>query len=77
MDFPTPEELIAHGRTVEQIREFLEVDSLAYLSLEGMLGCLSDAAENHCAACWSGNYPMSMDMVGGKYGLEHNQLEMF
>ena len=37
IDFPTSEELIAHNRTVEQIRDFLEVDSLAYLSLEGML----------------------------------------
>ena len=38
IDFPTSEELIAHNRTVEQIGEFLEVDSLAYLSLDGMLG---------------------------------------
>ena len=40
IDFPTSEELIAHNRTVEQIREFLEVDSLAYLSLDGMLSCM-------------------------------------
>src|SRR5438094_9341213 len=40
IDFPTSAELIAHGRTVEQIQQFLEVDSLAYLSLEGMLACL-------------------------------------
>ena len=43
IDFPTSEELIAHNRTVEQIREFLEVDSLAYLSLEGMLACMKHA----------------------------------
>ena len=40
IDFPTSEELIAHNRTVEQIRDFLEVDSLAYLSLDGMLACM-------------------------------------
>ena len=40
IDFPTSEELIAHNRTVEQIREFLEVDSLAYLSLDGLLSCM-------------------------------------
>ena len=53
IDFPTSEELIAHNRTVEQVGKFLEVDSLAYLSLEGMLSCLSQAKENYCTACWS------------------------
>ena len=45
IDFPTSEELIAHNRTVEQIGEFLEVDSLAYLSLEGMLQCMKQTAK--------------------------------
>src|SRR6185437_16557050 len=40
IDFPTSEELIAHNRTVEQVGAFLEVDSLSYLSLEGMLSCM-------------------------------------
>jgi amidophosphoribosyltransferase len=40
IDFPTSTELIAHNRTVEEIEQFLEVDSLAYLSLEGMLACM-------------------------------------
>jgi len=35
IDFPTSEELIAHNRTVDQVAAFLEVDSLAYLSMEG------------------------------------------
>src|SRR5206468_4367394 len=42
IDFPTSEELIAHNRTVEQVKDFLEVDSLAYLSLEGMLACMRE-----------------------------------
>ena len=37
IDFATVNELIAHDRTVDQIRDFIEVDSLAYLSLEGMM----------------------------------------
>jgi hypothetical protein len=45
IDFPTSQELIAHNRTVEQIREFLEVDSLAYLSLDGMLSCMKHPRE--------------------------------
>ncbi len=44
IDFPTPTELIANGRTVDQIRDFIEVDSLAYLSLEGMLKSHGQAA---------------------------------
>src|SRR5262249_35294430 len=40
IDFATAEQLIAHNRTVEQVREFIEVDSLAYLSLEGFLACM-------------------------------------
>ena len=48
IDFPTSEELIAHNRTVEQIGEFLEVDSLAYLSMDGLLQCMNQPA-NHTA----------------------------
>ena len=39
VDFPTKEELLANGRTLEQIKKFLEVDTMGYLSLEGMLAC--------------------------------------
>ena len=39
VDFPTKEELLANNRTLEQIKDFLEVDSVGYLSLEGMLSC--------------------------------------
>src|SRR5947207_4023778 len=55
IDFPTSEELIAHNRTVEQVAEFLEVDSLAYLSMEGLLACMKDRQSNYCTACWSGH----------------------
>src|SRR5919205_286125 len=46
IDFPTSEELIAHNRTVEQIRDFLEVDSLAYLSLDGLLACMKQPKQH-------------------------------
>src|SRR6476620_9552783 len=39
IDFATTNELVAHNRTLQQIRDFIEVDSLSYLSMEGMLGC--------------------------------------
>ncbi len=43
IDFPTSEELIAHNRTVAEVGEFLEVDSLAYLSMDGLLECMNEA----------------------------------
>ena len=77
IDFPTREELIAHNRTVDQIRDFLEVDSLAYLSMEGMLSCLKGKTSNYCTACWSGKYKVSVEEPVAKFGLERDQLKMF
>jgi amidophosphoribosyltransferase len=77
IDFPTPTELIANGRTVDQIRDFIEVDSLAYLSLDGMLKCMGKPSENYCTACWSGNYPIPVDHQLSKFGLERHQMKMF
>ncbi len=56
IDMPTREELIASENEVEQIRELTGADSLAYLSIQGMLAGLSGPAESYCTACWSGDY---------------------
>lgn len=56
VDFATREQLIASERSVEDIRDFLGVDSLHYLSLEGMLGCMEHDASHYCSACWTGEY---------------------
>jgi len=56
IDMPTREELIASSHTVEEICDFIIADSLAYLSLEGMLSCLSGPTESYCTACWTGEY---------------------
>ncbi|MGB5160219.1 MAG: amidophosphoribosyltransferase [Thermoanaerobaculia bacterium] len=56
IDMPTREELIASSHTVEEICDFIIADSLAYLSLEGMLSCLSGPKESYCTACWTGEY---------------------
>jgi len=77
VDFPTSGELIAHNRTPRQIAEFLEVDSLAYLSLEGMLACMEQPADHFCTACFSGDYCVAVDPQVGKYSLERHQLHMF
>ena len=77
IDFPTSTELIAHNRTVEQIREFLEVDSLAYLSLDGMLSCMKYEPKRYCTACWSGQYKIPVDQPQSKFSFEREQLKMF
>jgi amidophosphoribosyltransferase len=56
IDTPIRNELIAARKSVEEIRQFIEADSLAYLSLEGMLGAVSGAPDSYCTACWTGNY---------------------
>ncbi|MGB7158929.1 MAG: amidophosphoribosyltransferase [Tepidisphaeraceae bacterium] len=77
IDFPTSEELIAHNRTVEQIKDFLEVDSLAYLSMDGLLSCMREPKDKYCTACWSGNYKIPIDNPQTKFSFERDQLKMF
>jgi amidophosphoribosyltransferase len=77
IDFPTNKELIAHNRSVEEIRKFLEVDSVAYLSLDGMLGCMNMGREHYCTACWSGQYKIPVDHPQSKFSFERDQLKMF
>jgi amidophosphoribosyltransferase len=77
IDFPTSEELIAHNRTVDQIRQFLEVDSLAYLSIDGMLSCLNGQKRDYCTACWSGQYKVPVEEQVSKFSFERDQLRMF
>jgi amidophosphoribosyltransferase len=56
VDFPSQKELIASDKTVEEIRKHIGVDTLGYLSLDGMLGGVTGPKENYCTACWTGKY---------------------
>ena len=69
IDFPTRKELIANNLSLEEIRKFLKVDSLGYLSLEGMRKAVK-APDNYCTACWSGTYPIPFGGEGDKFALE-------
>ena len=60
IDMPTREELIAASHTVDEILEFVGADSLAYLSMEGLLGCVSSEPSTYCTACWTGDYRVSI-----------------
>ncbi|MEZ6233750.1 MAG: amidophosphoribosyltransferase [Phycisphaerales bacterium] len=61
VDFARRDELIAHENDEEAIRRFLGVDSLRYLSKEGMLACVKHAPENYCTACYDGDYRLDPD----------------
>jgi len=77
VDFPTKEELLANNRNLDEIKEFLGVDSIGYMSLEGLLSCASGAAENYCTACWNGKYRIPVDIAVNKFSMEHYQMQMF
>ncbi len=70
VDFPTKSELIACSHNVEEIRKFLEVDTLGFISLEGMLGAVTGPKDNYCTACYSGKYPLPFGPEANKYILE-------
>jgi amidophosphoribosyltransferase len=77
VDFPTREELLANNRNMEQIREYLEVDSIGYISLDGMLSCASLPKNHYCTACWSGQYRIPVSTVVNKFAMERFQMTMF
>ena len=70
VDTPSKRDLIAANKSVEEIRQFIEADTLAYLSLDGLLRCCDDGqnpqpigqtgirGNNYCTACYTGNYPI-------------------
>jgi amidophosphoribosyltransferase len=71
IDTPRRRELIAANHALEDIRAFIEADSLAYLSVEGMLSCLSGQRASYCTACWTGDYAVSPS------GEDRRQAELF
>jgi len=58
VDTPTKDELIASKMSVEEICKYIEADSLAYLSIEGLVKSVKDKKENYCFACFDDNYPI-------------------
>ncbi len=73
IDMSTREEMIAHGRSVEEIATELGADSLHYLSLQGVYEAVRSSRETHCDACFSGDYPLrGTEEATGKHALEHS-----
>ncbi|HEY6804772.1 MAG TPA: amidophosphoribosyltransferase [Pyrinomonadaceae bacterium] len=57
VDTPDKADLIAANMSVDEIRDFIEADSLGYLSLAGMIEASGMSANESCVACWNGQYP--------------------
>jgi amidophosphoribosyltransferase len=58
VDTPQRSELIAATHTLGEITEFLEADSVAYLSLDGLLSAVGDQRGSYCSSCYTGRYPV-------------------
>ena len=73
VDMSTTEEMVAHGRSVEEISEHLGCDSLAYLSLPGVYEAVRGERGRHCDACFTGDYPLAgTDEHAGKFAFERS-----
>ncbi|MCU0257553.1 MAG: amidophosphoribosyltransferase [Solirubrobacteraceae bacterium] len=71
IDMHTRDEMVAHGRSIEEVAEHLGADSLAYLSLPGVYEAIGGARERHCDACFSGDYPLpGTEEAQGKFAFE-------
>lgn len=68
MDTSDRSKLLAADMTVEEIRSFLDADSLSYLSIEGLLA--AGGHDGFCTACLTGDYPTVVPVEGGKFALE-------
>lgn len=77
VDFAKKNELVANGRTVEEIKDFLEVDSLHFLSREGLLQCVERPAPSYCTACFDGDYRVDIDHPTTQQLVGTGQTNMF
>lgn len=75
VDMATRRELIAARMNVEEIREYIGADSLGYLSMEGLMKAIDLPPETFCTACFSGDYPIPVQLEMDKMALEKDSLE--
>ena len=71
VDMGSYNNLIAHKRSVEEIRKTVKADSLTFLSLEGMMRAVG-RQDGYCQACFTGKYPIAVDVMSVKTGFERN-----
>lgn len=75
IDMATKKEFVANHRTLEDIRKYLNIDSLNYLSIDGLVRAIGETKDRFCFACFNGDYPVAIpdDMVFDKYALDKEE----
>jgi amidophosphoribosyltransferase len=72
VDTPNRQDLLAHRMSVEEMRQFIDADSLAFISMEALYRAMGETERNtkrpqFCDACFSGDYPIELtDVDGGR-----------
>jgi amidophosphoribosyltransferase len=67
VDTPQRSELIAATHSLEEIRRYIEADSLGYLSLEGLLTAVGSRRDSYCTSCYTGQYPVEFPRNAESY----------
>jgi len=67
VDTPRRSELIAATHTLEEIRKYVDADSVAYLSLDGLTGAVKGGSSSYCTSCYTGVYPVAFPRDEAKY----------
>jgi amidophosphoribosyltransferase len=67
VDTPSRSELIAATHTLDEIRTYLEADSVAYLSLEGLMSAVDKDRASYCSSCYTGRYPVEFPRDEASY----------
>jgi amidophosphoribosyltransferase len=75
IDTPNRRELIASSHTVEEIRRYLHVDTLGYLSMEGLRACV-ERPDGHCYACFNGDYAVRFGDEMDKLAMERGRAKL-
>ena len=73
VDMATRSELIAAQKNVPEIRDFIGADSLGYMSIEGLIKSIALPRETFCLACFTGDYPVPVQLEMDKLALETNR----
>lgn len=70
IDFPDPEKLLANQCTLDEIRHYLDADSIGYLDIDGMVRATGSPKNSYCLACFNGEYPVHVDPAFDKLIME-------
>jgi amidophosphoribosyltransferase len=73
IDFPDRSKLMAANYSVDEIRKYLNADSLAYLSQSGMVNATGLGKESFCMACYDGCYPVPYNPKADKHIMERRR----